>query len=90
MIGKMKIHKIKTWEQFMMDVATGKKPFEIRFNDREYEFGDKLILCGWNNHSEEYTGEEIEADITYILNGGQFGIEPGYVVIGIKVITYNF
>ena len=28
--------------------------------------------------------DSVERKITYILTGGQFGIEPGYVVLGLK------
>lgn len=32
-----------------------------------------------------YESDMIEMEITYILTGGQFGIEPGYVVIGLAL-----
>ena len=81
----MKIYRLKTQHQFMMDVAIGKKTFEVRFNDRNYQVGDRLLLLGWDNKKKEYTGQEIETEITYILIGGQFGIEKGFVVMGIEV-----
>ncbi len=84
------IHQLKCWDEFMMDVATGKKSFEVRKNDRGFNVGDTLILKGWNNYFAEYTEQFIEAEVTYILNGGAWGIEEGNVVMGIKVITYNF
>ena len=31
--------------------------------------------------------EPIEREITYVLTGGQFGIEPGYVVLGLRNAT---
>lgn len=86
----MRTHRLKTWQQFMMDVATGKKPFEVRLDDRSYQVEDKLLLLGWDNNKKEYTGQEIEAEVTYILTGGQFGIEQGFVVMGVKILTYNF
>lgn len=84
------IHTIKTWDEYMMDIASGKKTFEVRKNDRNYEVEDKLILQGFDNTNKKYTGKWIIADVVYILHGGQFGIEEGYCVMGIKVINYNF
>lgn len=83
-------HELKCWDEFMMDVATGTKPFEVRKNDRDFKEGDTLILKGWNNYFSEYTKGVIEAEVTYILNGGAWGIEQGYVIMGIKIINYNF
>lgn len=74
----------------MSDVATGIKPFEVRLDDRSYQVEDKLLLLGWDNNKNEYTGQEIEAEVTYILTGGQFGVEQGFVVMGIKILNYNF
>lgn len=83
-------HELKTWDEFMMDIATGKKPFEVRKNDRGYSVGDVLLLNGWNQNKEVHTGRVIEAEVTYILNGGAWGVMDGYVVMGIKVRSYNF
>lgn len=85
-----KTHELKCWDEFIFDVATGKKPFEVRKDDRGFNVGDTLILKGWNNLFAEYTDKVVEAEITYILNGGLWGIEEGYVVMGVKIINYNF
>jgi len=82
-------HTLKTFDEFMMDIATGKKPFEVRFNDRGFLKGHTLLLEGWDNKVKEYTGNVIEAEVTYILYGGQFGIDKGFCVMGIKVKNYN-
>lgn len=74
----------------MSDITTGKKSFDIRLDDRSYQVEDNLLLLGYDVEKKEYTGQEITAEVTYILPGGQFGIEKGYVVMGIKVLNYNF
>jgi len=84
------VHRLKTWDEFMMDIATGKKSFEVRLDDRGFDEGHVLLLEGWDNTEKKYTEKVIEAEVTYILYGGQFGIEEGYVVMGIKVRNYNF
>lgn len=83
-------HKIKIWDEFVLDVVSGKMPFEVRLNDRNYKQGDTLIMEGWDNSIHDYSGKMIEAYVTYVLHGGVFGIEKGYVVMGIKVKNYNF
>jgi hypothetical protein len=84
------VHRLKTWDEFMMDIATHKKTFEVRKNDRGFKTGHILLLEGWDNKEQKYTDKVIEAEVTYTLYGGQFGIEEGYVVMGIKVRNYNF
>lgn len=84
------VHRLKTWDEFMMDIATGKKSFEVRINDRGFDEGHVLLLEGWDNKEKHYTEKVIEAEVTYILHGGHFGIEEGYCVMGIKVRNYNF
>ena len=58
--------------------------FEIRKNDRDYQLGDFLYLQEYDPGSRRYTGREQTAEVTYVLQGGQFGIEEGYVIMGIK------
>ena len=42
-------HHLKTKTEYFQAVIDGKKPFEIRFNDRDFKSGDRVIL-------EEYVG----------------------------------
>ena len=84
------VHVLKAWDVFMADIASGKKTFEVRRNDRNYEHGDILILQGFDMESKKYTGKSIEAEITYMLIGGIFGIDTDYCVMSIKVRNYNF
>ena len=38
------IHHLKTKPEYFRAVIAGKKPFEIRKNDRDFKIGDKVIL----------------------------------------------
>ena len=33
---------------------------------------------------DKYTGREVNKLVTYILAGGKYGLEDGYVILGIK------
>lgn len=78
-------HELKTWPKFFDAVVSGAKNFEIRKNDREFMVGDILLLKKYDNEKDEYMGEEIYLEITYILPcGSNFGIEEGYCIMGLK------
>lgn len=80
----MKKHDLKMWMPFFMDVVNGYKKFEIRKNDRDYKLGDILNLQEYDQENYIYTGNSIEVKVTYILHGGQFGIEEGYSLMSIE------
>lgn len=37
-------HELKIWPQFYQRVADGSKTFEVRNNDRNFQFGDTVTL----------------------------------------------
>lgn len=81
-------HTLKTWPAYWLAVERGDKTFEVRKNDRAYQAGDTLYLEYFDpeRRPEEYQGfarTPIERVVTFVLPGGQFGIEPGYVVMGL-------
>lgn len=81
------IHYLKTWSEYFDAVALGNKTFEVRQNDRDFKEGDILTLQRYCPEKKEYTGEEVSVRITYILQGGSFGVKRGFVVMGIKLIN---
>jgi Domain of unknown function (DUF3850) len=81
-------HALKTWPEYFQAVLKGDKTFEVRLFDRPFKVGETLLLQEWDNFNKCYTGDEVEREITYILEGGQFGIEAGYMVMGIKEKEY--
>ncbi|EOL9688637.1 ASCH/PUA domain-containing protein [Listeria monocytogenes] len=74
-----KTHKLKILPEYFRDIAKGRKTFEIRKNDRDFQVGDTLILQEWEG---EYTGYEVPVEVTYITDYEQ---KEGYVVMGIKL-----
>lgn len=79
-------HFLKTWPSFFHDVRYGNKTFEVRKCDRDFRVGDTLILQEWDPKTKEYTGQSEQCEVTYLLHGGQFGIEDGYCVMAIRII----
>lgn len=81
-------HALKTWPEFYKDVDKGSKTFEVRKADRPFKVGEALLLQEWDNVNNCYTGKECLREITYILYGGQFGVQDGFVVMGLKAKDY--
>lgn len=74
-------HYIKIKPRYFMDIESGIKTFEIRFNDRNYKVGDILYLqefCGG-----EYTGRELRREIVYMTDDPEY-CKEGYVVLGLE------
>lgn len=87
------IHELKTVNHYWDAVYSGAKTFEVRKNDRAFQTGDVLVLTrtderGYSDTlpsdtSSPFAKSQISFRITYLLQGGQFGIEPGYCVLGL-------
>lgn len=80
-------HDVKCETHYFDAVERGDKTFEVRRDDRGFQRGDVLRL--WRTRGEAYDppgskARSIELRITYILTGGQYGVEPGYVVLGLS------
>jgi len=83
-------HELKVHAPYFMALSEGRKPFEVRKDDRGFQTGEVLWLREFfpdRDQSFKYSGNAEFARITYILRGGQFGIEVGYVVMGIEIIN---
>ena len=86
----MKIEK-KIWPQYFDQIKSGEKTFELRLADWECSVGDVLVLKEWDPKTKEYTGREIEKEITYILKTKDVSLwlekdveKYGYQIISIK------
>jgi len=81
------IHELKCWPQYFERVWQKDKTFEVRYNDRDFQTGDTLILREYDPITGQFTGRCIKCKVQYLLNGGDLGIENGYVVMAISDIT---
>lgn len=89
------IHDLKTVNRYWDAVAAGTKTFEVRKNDRAFQTGDVIVLTRtteggqYDTRPEDrspdgcFAKSQISFRITYLLQGGQLGIEPGYCVLGL-------
>ncbi len=76
-------HKLKLAKMFFNDIQTGRKPFDLQKNDREYQLGDVIEYREMDNG--EPTGRVIEKEITYILEGFA-GLKEGYCILALADI----
>jgi hypothetical protein len=83
----MKVDVLKTVAPFFWDVWHGHKTFEVRRNDRDFQEGQQVFLIHWDAGADRRLDlRAIRADVTYVLKGGQFGIQEGYCVLGLDRI----
>jgi len=76
-------HQLKIQRKYWIDITTGFKTFEIRFNDRNFKVGD-LIQFNVVNDSGEVVSQMLQKYIiTYILDYPD-ALKEGYVVLAIK------
>lgn len=80
---KSRIHELKTWPEFFQAIKHGFKTWELRKNDRDYQLGDYLNLREYNPITKEYTKDKLLKRVNYIVKGPRFGLERGFVIMGI-------
>jgi hypothetical protein len=83
-------HTLKCWPNYFDAVERGEKNFEVRRDDRGFQKGDTIVLqrtlpdrLHVHDCDERGNPIEIRRTISWVLTGGQFGIEPGYVVLAL-------
>lgn len=81
------VHELKTWPEYFQLIASGKKPFELRKNDRGFLTGHELLLREYDKDTNEYTGRILHRKITYVLKGEEaeaFGLKKGFCIMGLE------
>lgn len=74
-------HNLKILPEYFDAIVSGKKTFEVRFNDRDYQVDDILLLQEWVDG--QYTGRSLEAKVTYLLDNPRY-CKEGYVIMSIN------
>lgn len=80
------IHILKTWPIYFQKVKSNEKPYELRFNDRDYQVGDILILKEWDPESQLFTGDSCRRFVTFMGESCEEipGLQPGWVILGLN------
>lgn len=77
-------HDVKIKPEYFEAVATGRKNFELRYDDRNYQVDDEVCLMEWDR-VRGFTGRHITVKITYILrNCTGLGLETGFCIFSFK------
>ena len=84
-----KLHILKCWMEPFDALRTGLKHHEIRKDDRGFKVGDHLLLKRWDEKKERYTGKQMQVEVTYKTNGGEFGLPKKLCVLSIQHIDFN-
>lgn len=82
----MYVHMLKVLPEPFEAILADLKRFEYRRNDRDFEVGEILCLCEYNDSN--YTGRELYARIDYALYGPSYGIPEGFCVMSITRVNY--
>jgi hypothetical protein len=77
----MKHHDLRIEAEYAMQKALGNKPFEVRYNDRDFKAGDTITYFSAEHPAHEYSGTYT---ITYVTDYKQ---KPGFVVFGDRLAT---
>lgn len=83
-------HALKCWPKYFYRIYVGQKNFEVRKNDRHFEIGDILHIREFDpclGRKGTLTGNFCFRKVTYIVHGGEFGIENGYCVMGLEPVV---
>ncbi|WP_435262946.1 DUF3850 domain-containing protein [Tenacibaculum sp. nBUS_03] len=75
-------HQLKILPQYFDRVKRGIKTFEVRYNDKDFQSGDKVSLNEWDMRKSKCSGNQIDIKITYVFKDSLDGIDTGYCVFG--------
>ena len=80
----MKLHTLKIKSMYYDGVDSGRKTFELRKNDRDYEVSDLIHFVDTNGQDFKENPDNIY-QIVYILKDVEkYGLDKDYCILGIK------
>lgn len=78
-------HELKTWPLQFSAILHGRKKYELRVNDRNFQENDEVRLLEWNPETQRYTGRHILATISFMTRGGEFGLPENLCILSLKI-----
>ena len=83
-------HNIKLSDKFADAILNGEKIFEVRYNDRGYQKGDRIVFQVVDDVgvSTPHLLSTKVYEITYVLSG--WGIKENFVVFSIKPVELEY
>ncbi len=78
------IHELKTWPEPFQAIFQGRKTFDIRRNDRNFQYADMVNLREWEPQYRAYTGRELLRTVSHIEYGPNWELPPGVCVMALK------
>jgi hypothetical protein len=82
-----RIHDLKCHPDVWGPMRRGDKPFEIRFNDRNFQVGDGLLLRFYSPETQTYNGDWTLARVIYVLTDTKYGMKDGYVIMAVEQVS---
>ena len=83
----MATHSLKIKSEHYINVINGTKTAEIRYNDRNYQVGDILILNEIDSLGN-FTGNNCVVIVTHVLDDNQY-LQAGYVMLSFHLRSIN-
>lgn len=85
---KGKVHDLKCDYAPFQEVWNSNKFHEVRINDRNFQAGDELVLNELTKEGKgvQFTGRRIRAYVTYMTEGGSYGLPENVVCMSIMVL----
>lgn len=79
-------HVLKIKDEYANAILSGDKTFEIRYNDRGYQKGDKIqFKCHELGVANYHAIDSKVYEITYLIHG--WGLKEDWCVFGIKKVN---
>ena len=76
-------HNLKIYPEFFEAIIMGAKPFEVRFNDRNYQLGDILVLQEFTDG--RLTGRKVYKQVCFLLDDPAY-CKEGFVILGLTEV----
>lgn len=88
-------HELKTIPPFFQDVLEGRKTFELRYKDRDYQVGDVLWLREYLPGGRGWSERSICKQVVYMIDADDEVLPPAitgltehHVLMGLGPVTW--